>query len=79
MMGHPYSGQYKRDRLALIGLPCWQCGRRATTADHDPPLCTVRPGQRWFGVLRPMCKACMHEQAGRLSHTNRSFAHSRRW
>lgn len=76
----PYGGNYRRARLAVIGRPCWQCGRLATTADHDPPLSSVPPGTRWNGVLRPMCVPCMREQAGRLGGSPfGAFRRSRRW
>lgn len=74
-----YRGAYLRAREAVIGLPCVQgCGRVGTTADHYPPLSSVPPGQRWVGVLRPMCVPCMREQAGKLTPRAR-FKRSRTW
>lgn len=74
-----YNGAYQRMRRALVGKPCWQCGQPATTADHYPPLSRLRPGERWNGVLRPMCVPCMRKQAGQLGGARPRFARSRAW
>lgn len=47
--------EYKAARLAVLGLPCWRCGEKATSADHVVP---VREGGTWRDGLRPACAKC---------------------
>lgn len=53
----PYDAEYKRRRkILLAGNPMchWGCGRRATTADHVPPV--AQAGKHYN--LVPACEPC---------------------
>lgn len=47
--------EYKAARQAVLGQPCWRCGKPADTADHIKP---VRDGGTWRDGLRPACRKC---------------------
>jgi len=64
-----HTAAYQRDRLALIGQPCWMCGASSTTADHVPPLAEWQldhPGRPWEGRLMPACAPCNYRAGSKI-------------
>ena len=65
--GSPYNSRYRRQRAALLGMAPWchHCReRRATEADHQPPL-SLHVHREGSGCcqLVPSCKPCRQKQA----------------
>ena len=60
------SAEYQRLRRRLLGLPCWRCGKPATSADHVPPLAEWyrTHAEPWQGELRPSCGPCQSVDGG---------------
>lgn len=60
------SAEYQRLRRRLLGLPCWRCGKPATSADHVPPLAEWyrTHAEPWQGELRPSCGPCQYVDGG---------------
>jgi hypothetical protein len=71
-----YKGGYQAERRELLKdrPKCAYCPRRATTADHEPPLSLHHHRQRsGCCVLVPSCRLCACRQGGYL--TAARFAH----
>ncbi len=77
-MGSPYdSAEYKRNRKAVIGLPCARChADPPSTADHIVPI--SQGGTHDLANLRPLCSRCNSALGGRLNRGKRR-PRRRRW
>jgi len=73
----PYQDpQYRRNRRAIIDLPCVRCGTQpAGTADHIIPI--ARGGGHEIENLRPMCGRCNSALGGHMNRGKRK--RRRRW
>ena len=66
------NSEYRRNRAAMIGLPCTYCGQPADTADHKQPV--AAGGDNSPTNLQPACSDCnLSKGAGRYPSFNRAL------
>lgn len=74
----PYNDPHYRTARAWLtahpDTPCWhQCGRKATTLDHIPPV-AHHAHQRGTNccTLKPACSTCQNRQGAAITNTRRA-------